>query len=303
MKAIVYEKYGDPCVLKPADIEMPLPKDHDVLIRVFASSVSAADWRLRRADPFLVRLFNGLFRPGRIKVLGFELSGVVVKTGRAVTRFAEGDEVYASTGFKFGTYAEFVVMDQDGMISRKPNNLSLLESAGIPVGANTALHYLNKMGNVERGQKILVYGASGSVGTYAVQMAKAMGAEVTGVCSSANVHMVESLGADNVYDYNSPDFKLPNNYFDLVLDAVGKTSRSNLKYAMKNTANFVSVKNGTARMNRENLEIIGSWVEKGAVKPVIDQVFPINEIRKAHDYVEKQHKKGNVILLVEDNFI
>lgn len=302
MKVIVYNEYGPAHVLKQSQKEVPLIGNSDILIRVHASSVSAADWRMRKADPFLARLFNGILKPRKVNILGFELSGVVVQLGKAVTRFKIGDEVMATTGFKFGTYAEYVAINENSMVVKKPEGIQLSDAAGVPVGANTAVHFLLNKGKLTRNQKVLIYGASGSVGTYAVQIAKSIGAEVTGICSKHNSELVTSIGADRVLNYDDPNFKLPDNYFDLVFDAVGKTSKYKVSQSMKSKAKFLSVRKGTATMNRENLEMIQTLLENKSLKPVIDKIFPIREVISAHKYVEQQHKKGNVILLVDGHF-
>lgn len=302
MKVITYDKYGDAGVLRQSQIEVPAIGDSDILIRIHASSISAADWRMRKADPFLVRLFNGILAPRKVKVLGLELSGTVVKVGKTVTKFTEGDEVFATTGFKFGAYAEYVALSENAMVLKKPSGLKLSDAAGVPIGANTALYFLVNKGKLIKGQKVLIYGASGSVGTYAVQIAKFLGAEVTAVCSSNNAEMVKSLGADHVLNYTDPNFKLNSKYFDLVFDAVGKTGQRNVSHSMKSDSKFISVRKGTAKFEKRNFEYIGTLLENGNIRPVIDREFPIREVAEGHSYVEKEHKKGNVILIVENQF-
>lgn len=298
MKGVIFNRYGAPEVLKQAILEKPIPKDNDVLIRIHATTVSAGDWRMRKADPFLARLVNGLFVPYRIKILGFELSGQVEAVGHKVTRFKAGDQVFASTGFKFGAYAQFITLNENAMIAKKPHNMSHCEAAGVPVGANTALYFLRDKAHIKRGQKVLIYGASGTVGSFAVQIAKFFGAEVTGVCSTTNIEMVRSLGADTVKDYTSDHFNLPLDHFDIIFDAVGKSSKSALQGSIRQGGQFVSVHQGTAKQNATNLDFLREMIESGKLRAVIDKHYSLDQIIEAHQYVEKGHKKGNVIIHV-----
>jgi NADPH:quinone reductase-like Zn-dependent oxidoreductase len=207
VKAAVYTRYGAPDVLEIKDVDKPVPADDDVLVRVHATTVCAADWRMRKADPFFIRFMNGLWAPKKIH-LGIEFAGTVESVGMAVTRFRQGDEVFGATGFKFGAHAEYVCVTADGAIDTKPVNMTLEEAAAVLFGAVSALHFLRTAG-IRAGQKVLVYGASGSVGVFAVQLAKHFGAHVTGVCSTANVELVRSLGADEVVDYTKDDSREP----------------------------------------------------------------------------------------------
>ena len=298
MRAVVYEKYGPPDVLKLTEVEKPVPGEGEVLIKINATTVTAADWRLRKAEPFLARLFNGLFRPNKIKILGFELAGEVTDTGRNVKLFRKGDLVFATTGFAFGAYAEFKCMPESSSIALKPVNMTFEEAAAVPVGSLTALYFLRDKGSIRSGQKVLIYGASGSVGSYAVQLAKYYGADVTAVCSTANVEMVKSLKADKVIDYTKEAFNKPGESYDLVFDAVGKTSLSACRKILKPEGKYVSVKKGTARSRDGDLAFLKELAESGKIKPVIDRHYSLAQIAEAHAYVEKQHKKGNVVITV-----
>lgn len=299
MRAVVYEKYGPPDVLKLTEVEKPVPGEGEVLIKINATTVTAADWRLRKAEPFLARLFNGLFRPNKIKILGFELAGEVTDTGRNVKLFRKGDLVFATTGFAFGAYAEFKCMPESSSIALKPVNMTFEEAAAVPVGSLTALYFLRDKGSIRSGQTVLIYGASGSVGSYAVQLAKYYGADVTAVCSTANVEMVKSLKADKVIDYTKEAFNKPGESYDLVFDAVGKTSLSACRKILKPEGKYVSVKKGTARSRDGDLAFLKELAESGKIKPVIDRHYSLAQIAEAHAYVEKQHKKGNVVITVE----
>lgn len=295
MPAVVYEKYGGPSVLQLTRLAVPRPAKNELLIRVCAASVTAADWRLRKADPFLARIFNGLFRPRKVKVLGFELAGIVVETGADVKKFKCGDKVFAACGLSFGAYAGYKCLPENAAVALKPVNLSFGEAAVIPVGGLTALRLLRKA-SVSAGHNILIYGASGSVGTYAVQLAKYLGAaSVTAVCSTENFNMVKLLGAGAVIDYRKEDFTACGKQFDIVLDAVGKTSRYQCRKLLKDGGRFVTVKSNI-KGAPDDLLLLKAAAESGQLRPCIDRIYLLNQVQQAHAYVEQFHKKGNVVL-------
>ena len=261
MKAVVYEKYGTPDVLQLRDIPKPAPKANEVLVRIHATTVTAGDWRLRKADPFLARLFNGLFKPTRVKVLGFELAGVIEEVGKEVKAFKKGDSVFASCGLSFGGYAEYKCMPENNLIALKPANMTFEEAATVPIGGLTALRFLKQAG-IKRGDNILIYGASGSVGTFAVQLSKYFGAEVTAVCSTPNIQMVKTLGATQAIDYLKEDFTGTDRKFDIIFDAVGKTSRSASKHLLKPKGSYVTVK-GSPKEGPNDLILLKEIIEAG----------------------------------------
>jgi NADPH:quinone reductase-like Zn-dependent oxidoreductase len=240
VKAAFYDRYGPPDVVQIKDVEKPVPKDNEVLVRVHATTICTADWRIRKADPFIVRFYNGLWRPKRIRILGMEFAGKIESVGKAVTRFSSGDEVFGGTGFKFGAHAEYVCVPEDGAVALKPDNMNQEEAAAVFFGGATALYFLNK-GKIQPGQKVLVYGASGSVGTFAVQLAKHFGARVTGVCSTANLELVKSLGADEVVDYTREDFSRAGRVYDVVLDTAGKSGFWRSMKSLKRGGSYILV--------------------------------------------------------------
>ncbi|GAA4968742.1 NAD(P)-dependent alcohol dehydrogenase [Algibacter aquimarinus] len=302
MKAVVYKKYGAPEVLKLIDIKKPQPKDNEILVKIHAATVTSGDVRLRSSDfpPLFwlpARLIFGLLKPKK-SILGHELAGTIEKIGKSVTKFNVGDEVFGTTTMlKTGSYAEYICLPQQwkhGVVAIKPKNLNFKEAAALPVGSMTAMYLLNKA-NLKKGQRVLVYGASGSVGSYAVQLANKEGAEVTGVCSDSNLEMVKSLGADHVINYKKNDYTESNKKFDIVFDAVGKTTKSEAKKVLNSGGVYVSVTMLT-KEKVEYLKEVKSLVEQGKIKPFIDKTFTLNNLVKAHEYVDSGRKRGNVVI-------
>jgi len=307
MKAVVYEKYGPPEVLQIKEVEKPTPKENEVLIKNYATTVHVGDTRMRgfrvpKKHWIPMRLFLGIRKPKR-PILGMEVSGVIESSGKDVKEFNKGDEVFALTGFGGGGYAEYScvrAIDGDevkGMVVHKPSNITFEQAAAVPAGALTALLHIQKV-NIQKGKKILIYGASGSVGTYAVQIVKYYGGEVTGVCSTSNLKLVKSIGADKVIDYTKQDFTKSGEIYDVVFDAVYKISRSRCKNILKENGIFDSSHSKIPQPKTKDLIFIKELIEKNKLKPVIDRTYPIEKIVEGHRYVDTGHKKGNVVITI-----
>jgi NADPH:quinone reductase-like Zn-dependent oxidoreductase len=302
MKAAVYRRYGAPDVVRLEDVPKPVPKPGELLIKIYTSTVTAADWRLRRASPVIARFFNGLLRPKKFHILGWEFAGRVAAIGPEVSRFNVGDDVFGSTVMRFGTHAEFCCVPEaasefvKGFVALKPTNLSHAEVAAVPIGCITVQGFFKKA-ELKSRDKILIYGASGSVGTYAVQIAKILGAHVTGVCSTENMDLVASLGADRVIDYTKEDLANDERQFDVVFDAVGFLSSARAKRLLRDGGRYVTVKSAPPKLNyNESIAQFIDWLRSGRLKAVIDRYYPLEQIVQAHTYVEAGHKKGNVII-------
>jgi NADPH:quinone reductase-like Zn-dependent oxidoreductase len=308
MRAIVYTEYGPPEVLHLEEVAKPIPKDNEILVKVHASTVSTGTlWARNGKHPdsmfftFMARMFFGLTKP-RKPILGYEVSGEVEALGKDVKLFKKGDQVFGTTtGLRAGAYAEYVCLPEQwrqGVVAKKPSNISLEEAAAIPVGGMTGLHNIRKA-NIQRGQKVLVYGASGCLGTYAVQLAKASGAEVTGVCSTPNLEMVRSLGADKVIDYTKEDFTQSGEVYDVVFEAVGKVPKSVCKRVLDKNGTYLTSKS-LAPETTEKLEHLRELVEAGKIQPFIDRSYPLEKTADAHRYADTGHKRGNLVITVVD---
>ena len=306
-----------PEVLRLKEIAKPVPKDNEVLVKIHATMVTSSDcivrgFRISRWHPIgiMMGLVLGFTKP-RNPILGMVLAGEIESAGKDVKRFKKGDQIFGETvkssiQMRFGTYAEYMCLPEDWVVALKPSNVTYEEAAAIPYGGELALYFLRK-GNIQSGQKVLIYGASGAVGTSAVQLAKYFGAEVTGICSTANLELVKSLGADAVIDYTKEDFTKRDELYDLILDAVPmvKANRKSIKLRCRNSLNpngkYVSVDAGSPTPNLEDLLFLKERVESGELKPVIDRSYPLGKMAEAHRYVDTGRKKGNVVITVAGN--
>ena len=323
MKAIVYSKYGPPDVVALAGVPKPVPSDHEVLVRIHATTVTTGDWRARSLQlpagfGLFGRLFFGVFGP-RKPILGTELAGEVEAVGSAVTRFKAGDQVFAFTGASYGCHAEYRTMAEDGLIARKPANLSFEEAATLSFGGMNALTFLRDKAGIKHGDSALIVGASGGVGSAAVQLAKHFGAQVTGVCSTANLELVRSIGADKVIDYTREDFAKARETYDIILDTTGTTTFARCENVLKEGGRLVTVQGslaqalgmerpskasgkrviaGVATMKAEDMQLLARLAERGELKPVIDRCYPLESAAKAHAYVDTGRKRGSVVLSV-----
>jgi NADPH:quinone reductase-like Zn-dependent oxidoreductase len=324
MKAVVYTQYGSPDVLKLQEVEKPAPKDNEVLVKIHTASANPADWHLMRGEPFIARLSAGLFKP-KNTILGIDIAGRVEAVGKNVSEFQPGDEVFGDCGWG-GGFAEHVSVSETNLVP-KPANISFEAAAAVPVAALTALQGMRDKGHIQPGQKVLINGASGGVGTFAVQIAKSIGTEVTGVCSTRNLDMVRSIGADYVIDYTREDFTRNGQRYDLIFDAVGNRSVSDYRRALNPhgicaVAGFTTLSRlfqhillgslvsmtgsqkiglmETAHANKKDLTVLKELLETGKVVPVIDRCYPLREIAEAIRYLETGHARGKVIITVEE---
>jgi len=324
MKAVVYTEYGPPEVLQLTEVAKPVPEDNELLIKVHATSVTTGDANLRGftfVPPGfgpVPRLMNGFSGPKKT-ILGTELAGEIEAVGKEVTKFKVGDEIFGLAGSNMGTYAEYICISEDGCLASKPAAMTYEEAAAVPFGAHTALYFIRDKGHVHSGQKVLINGASGSVGTYAVQLAKQYGAEVTGVCSTRNLEMVKSLGADRVIDYTKEDFTQNGETYDIIFDTVGKTSFAGIKDSLKENGLYLAgagglrefaqmawtslsgdkkVVAGQATEHQEDMIFLKELIEAGQIKPVIDRTYPLEQIVDAHRYLDTGRKRGNVVITI-----
>ncbi len=321
MKAVICIKYGPPDVLQLKEVIKPVPKENEVLIRIYATTVTTGDTEIRKFKMPIwlwlpARIGFGLRGP-RKKILGQELAGEIESVGRDVKLYKKGDHVFAHTGFGLGAYAEYICLPEKGMLAKKPANMTYEEAASIPVGGLVALHFL-RLGNIQTGQKVLINGASGSIGTVAVQLAKYFGAEVTGVCSKRNLDMVRSIGADHVIDYIQEDFTKNGENYDVIFDVIGKSPYSRSLRSLKENGRYLLANPGLSQMVRglwtsmrsdkkvifgasekkEDLIFLKELIEAGKIKAVIDSCYTLEQIVEAHEYVDKGHKRGNVVITV-----
>lgn len=329
MKAIVHTKYGSPDELQFLEVENPVPGDNEVFIKMYATTVTTTDCNVRnftfvpKSFLFFARLMFGFKKP-RIKILGIDLAGEIEAIGKNVKLFKAGDQVFGSPGTKFGGHAEYCCVPENGALAIKPAAISWEEAAAISLAGNTALFFIRDLAKIQAGQKILIHGASGAIGTYAVQLAKYYGAEVTGVCSATNVEMVKSLGADKVIDYTKEDFTKSDERYDFVFDVVGKITFKQCNRILKPKGIYLEnmmeikdfllvlwtsikggkkIKGGVSAERAENLKFFIELIESGKLKPVIDKSFPLEKTAEAFRYVEQGHKKGNVVISLNNKRI
>ena len=308
MKAIVCTKYGPPEVLQLQEVDKPTPRNNEVGIKIFATAVTVSDCIIRGSKVPLrlwlpMRLVIGLTKP-RKAILGMVVAGEVEAVGTQVTRFHKGNQVYAMNITRFGMYAEYTCVPENSVLAFKPSNVTYEQAAAVPFGGLLALHFLRK-GEIHSGQNVLIYGASGAVGTAAVQLARHFGAEVTGVCSTTNVELVKSLGAKKVIDYTQGDVTTGGERYDVIFDAVGKRKSSPFKLQCKEAltpnGKYLSVDEGSPKLRSEDLHFLTELMEAGQLQAVIDRCYPLEQIVEAHRYVEQGHKKGNVVITVKQN--
>lgn len=325
MKAVVCTKYGPPTVLRLKEIEKPIPKDHEILVRVHATTVSAADYRVRSFNvptTFWLPAKMALgFRKPRKSILGMEISGRVEAVGKCVKTFNKGDDIFAATLQSFGGYAEYICLAEDSVVATKPTALDYRAAAAIPIGARTAWHYLKDFAEIKKGQKLLVYGASGSVGTYAIQLAKYFGAEVTAVCSTSNLSLVKSIGADKVIDYTKDDFTNKFENYDIIFVTVDKCPFTACKKALNKSGVYMNIGRPIPSFemiwasltsdikvivgknvpeSAETLFTLKSITEQGIIKPIIDRTYSLDQIVEAHHYADKGHKRGNLVITINE---
>lgn len=303
MKAVICTKYGPPEVLQLIEMKKPTPKDNEVLIKVFATTVTSGDTALRRQTflQFLLiwpiaRLIFGV-KNQRKKILGHELAGEIESVGIDVKKFRKGNHVFGTTGFAGGAYAQYICLPENSVLTLKPDNISNEEAAAITIGGICALSFLRK-GEIQSGQKVLIYGASGSIGTFAIQLANYFGAEVTGVCSTKNLELVKSLGAHKLIDYTSQDFTESSEKYDIIFDTVGKLSYSRCKKVLNDKGRYFSTHSSPVQVKIESLIFLKELIGQGKIKSVIDKCYPLEQIVEAHRYVEEGHKIGNVVITV-----
>jgi NADPH2:quinone reductase len=317
MKAIVYTQYGSPDVLQCKNIDKPTPRDNEVLIRIYASTVTSACCMLRKGEPLWGRVILGFLRPRR-QILGMELAGEVEAVGKSVTRFKAGDQVYGFTGFGLGAYAQYTCMPEHGSLALKPTNTTYEEAVAAVDGASTALYFLKDKAHIRSGHRVLINGAAGSIGSHAVQLAKYFGAEVTGVCSTRNIDLVRSLGADHVIDYTKDNFTRSDATYDIIFDTVGKSSFLQCRRVLAPNGCYLPttglinnvfalwtwlrggkrVITGMSIEKNEALVFLRGLIEAGRLTSIIDRCYALDDIADAHRYVDMGHKKGNVIIAV-----